>query len=147
MQADIINLLIKYYKEARRAVYLSNEEDEVRVKRDDSNVSQLTERSLSMKNMEVKSKVRAGGRCCVCFDPFSIQNVSIIVFYCCHAYHLTCLMESSNSANDNKRSKATSKEAVSYYEYDDSDADESDNDNISSGAPQMRCILCTTAAG
>ncbi|KAK1383079.1 Vacuolar protein sorting-associated protein 41-like [Heracleum sosnowskyi] len=147
LKADIINLLIKYYKEARRAIYLSNEEDEVRAKRNDSNGSQFTERSLSMKNMEVKSKVRAGGRCCVCFDPFSLQNVSIVVFYCCHAYHLTCLVESANSVNDNKKSKATSQEVVSYYESDHSDAGESDNDNTSSGAPQMRCILCTTAAG
>lgn len=146
-QADIINLLIKYYKEARRAIYLSNEEDEIRAKREDSNASQSAERSLIMKNVEVKSKVGAGGRCCVCFDPFSIQNVSIIVFYCCHAYHLTCLVESANYVNDNKRSKATSQEAVSYYEYDNTDADEGDNDDTSSGAPQMRCILCTTAAG
>ncbi|KAL8146419.1 hypothetical protein AgCh_004237 [Apium graveolens] len=146
LKADIINLLIKYYKEARRAIYMSNEEDEVRSKRDDNRASHLTERSLNMKSMDVKSKTRAGGRCCVCFDPFAIQNVSIIAFYCCHAYHMTCLMDSSNTFNDKKTPAALTQEAVSYYEYDNGDAEDDASDVDTSDAPQMRCILCTTAA-
>lgn len=146
LKADIINLLIKYYKEARRAIYVSNEEDEVRSKRDDNRASHLMERSLNMKSMDVKSKTRAGGRCCVCFDPFAIQNVSIIAFYCCHAYHMTCLMDSANTFNDKKTPAASTEEAVSYYEYDNGDAENDASDDGASGAPQMRCILCTTAA-
>ncbi|KAK6138139.1 hypothetical protein DH2020_028119 [Rehmannia glutinosa] len=60
LKADCVNLLIKYYKEARRAIYLSNEEDESRTKRDNKNrQSQLTERSMSIRNMEVKPKIRS----------------------------------------------------------------------------------------
>ncbi|KAL0436968.1 UNVERIFIED_CONTAM: Vacuolar protein sorting-associated protein 41 [Sesamum radiatum] len=61
LKADCVNLLIKYYKEARRAICLSNEEDEFRTKRDNKNrSSQFAERSMSIRTMEVKSKVRGG---------------------------------------------------------------------------------------
>ncbi|XP_074350636.1 vacuolar protein sorting-associated protein 41 homolog isoform X2 [Apium graveolens] len=148
LKADIINLLIKYYEDARRAIYMSNEEDEVRSKRDDNTTSQLMERSMNMKTMGIKTKTRAGGRCCVCFDPFSIQNVSkIIAFYCCHAYHMTCLMDSANTADDKKTPEAISHDGAWYYEYDDSVLENVDDNNVaSSGSPQMRCILCTTAS-
>ncbi|CBI17115.3 unnamed protein product, partial [Vitis vinifera] len=145
LKADCVNLLVKYYKEARHAIYLSNEEDEARAKRGDSRASQATERPLSMKTMEVKSKTRGGGRCCMCFDPFSIQNVSVIAFFCCHAYHMNCLMDSTYSVSGKQGKGATSQETASDYdEYDNSVDGE---DDASSGAPRMRCILCTTAAG
>lgn len=107
---------------------------------------------MSMKSMEVKSKTRGGGRCCICFDPFSLQNVSIIAFFCCHAYHTTCLMESTISiGGDKKEGGASSKGTTSYYEFengiDNEDDDEDDDEDASSGPPRMRCILCTTAAG
>ncbi|KAK6144309.1 hypothetical protein DH2020_021129 [Rehmannia glutinosa] len=109
LKADCVNLLIKYYKEARRAIYLSNEEDESRTKRDNKNKqSQLTERSMSIRNMEVKPKIRSGTRCCMCFDPFSIQDVSIYIFFCCHAYHETCLMDSIDSISSKKKPAASS---------------------------------------
>ncbi|RVX19935.1 Vacuolar protein sorting-associated protein 41-like [Vitis vinifera] len=109
LKADCVNLLVKYYKEARHAIYLSNEEDEARAKRGDSRASQATERPLSMKTMEVKSKTRGGGRCCMCFDPFSIQNVSVIAFFCCHAYHMNCLMDSTYSVSGKQGKGATSR--------------------------------------
>lgn len=62
---------------------------------------------------------------------------------------MTCLTDSANSVGNKKRSGATSQEAVSYYEYDNGDADEDEDEDdgtSSGGAPQMRCILCTTAA-
>lgn len=125
---------------------MSNEEDEVRSKRDDSTVSHLMERSVNMKTMGIKSKTRAGGRCCVCFDPFSIQNVSVIAFYCCHAYHMTCLMDSANTVDDKKTPAATSHEGAWYYEYDENVTENVDDNDIATlGSPQMRCILCTTA--
>ncbi|KAG8371237.1 hypothetical protein BUALT_Bualt13G0066800 [Buddleja alternifolia] len=147
LKADCVNLLIKYYKEARHAIYLSNEEDESRSKRDNKNrASQFSERSLSIKTMEVKSKIRGGTRCCMCFDPFSIQDDSIYVFFCCHAYHEMCLVDSINSISSKKKpaAKASNLDELSYYEYDngdDEDEDEGDGDD-----ERVRCILCTTAA-
>ena len=125
---------------------MSNEEDEVRSTRDDDTASNLMERSRNMKTMDIKSKTRAGGRCCVCFDPFSIQNVSIIAFYCCHAYHRTCLLDSANTVDEKKTPAPTSHEDAWYYEYEKSDPDNVDDNNIDTlGSLQMRCILCTTA--
>lgn len=142
-QADCVNLLVKYYNEAKHGIYLSNEEDKTRATRDDSRASQAIEKSLSIRNMGVKSKTRGGGRCCMCFDPFSIQSVSVIVFFCCHAYHTTCLMDSTyTSAN---KASGTTRERVSEYEYDNG-YDDDEDDDAESGTPRMRCILCTTAA-
>ncbi|GFZ17830.1 vacuolar protein sorting 41 [Actinidia rufa] len=149
LKTDCVNLLIKYYKEATRAIYLSNEEDEARAKRDEIRASQSSERTPIARTMEVKSKTRGSGRCCICFDPFSIQNVSIIAFFCCHSYHATCLSDSTISvSSSNKESGATSRETESsYYEYGNGDANEEDDDDDTSGGTRMRCILCTTAAG
>lgn len=140
----MVNLLVKYYKEAIHGIYLSNEEDEARTKRNDSRASQVIEKSPGVRSMEVKSKPRGGARCCMCFDPFSIQSLNVIVFFCCHAYHLTCLMDSTCTSGI-KGSGATSRERVADYEYDDSVVEEDDDDTYS-GDSRMRCILCTTAA-
>ncbi|MCL8600365.1 hypothetical protein NAB79_19205, partial [Proteus mirabilis] len=142
LKADCVNLLIKYYKEARHAVYLSNE-DGSRPKRDDSSASQTTDKTPSLRNMEMKSKTKGEGRCCMCFDPFSIQFDSVIVFFCCHAYHLTCLIESASSVS-NHRQKKESSHTSGYEDYDNGEEDDSDGEDAPS---RMRCILCTTAAG
>lgn len=144
-QADCVNLLVKYYKEAKHGVYLTNEEDEARAKRNDSRASQAIERALTLRTTDVKSKTRGGARCCMCFDPFSIQSVSVIVFFCCHAYHTTCLMDSTYTSGNKDKGP---REPVAEYEYDNGDVDEDDDDNddTHSGAPRMRCILCTTAS-
>ena len=95
----------------------------------------------------MKSKTRGGGRCCICFDPFSIQNVSVIVFFCCHAYHTTCLMDSSYTSSSKKETGATSRDTETYDLYNgyvDDDGD--DEEETDAGDPRMRCILCTTAA-
>ncbi|KAM1040502.1 hypothetical protein TB2_029341 [Malus domestica] len=145
LKADIVNLLVKYYKEATHGIYLSNEEDEARSKRNDSRASQVIEKSVGVRSMEVKSKPRGGARCCMCFDPFSIQSVNVIVFFCCHAYHMTCLMDSTYTS-EMKGSVATPSERVDDYGYDDSDVDDNGDDDTQSGGSRMRCILCTTAA-
>uniref|UniRef100_A0A162A733 Vacuolar protein sorting-associated protein 41 homolog n=1 Tax=Daucus carota subsp. sativus TaxID=79200 RepID=A0A162A733_DAUCS len=120
LKGDIINLLIKYYEDARRAIYMSNEEDEVRSTRDDDTASNLMERSRNMKTMDIKSKTRAGGR--------------------------TCLLDSANTVDEKKTPAPTSHEDAWYYEYEKSDPDNVDDNNINTlGSPQMRCILCTTA--
>ncbi|RDX94870.1 Vacuolar protein sorting-associated protein 41-like protein, partial [Mucuna pruriens] len=136
LKADCVNLLVKYYKEARHGISLGNEEDEPRV----------FEKSPSLRTMEVKSKTKGGGRCCICFDPFSIQNVSVIVFFCCHGYHTTCLMDSSYTSSNKKETEATSREETydGYNGYADDASD--DDEETKLDGPRMRCILCTTAA-
>ncbi|XP_043700552.1 vacuolar protein sorting-associated protein 41 homolog [Telopea speciosissima] len=148
LKADCVNLLVKFYKEARHAVFLGSGEEEPRAKRNDNRAAQATGKVAGIGILELKSKTRGGGRCCVCFDPFSIQNVSVIVFYCCHTYHVTCLMDTTNSARHKSGSRATFQESVSsnHYNYDD-DIDDDDVDDTQSGASHLRCILCTTAAG
>lgn len=143
LKADIVNLLVKYYREAIHGIYLSNEEDEARTKRNDSRASQVIEKSPGVRSMEVKSKPRGGARCCMCFDPFSIQSLNVIVFFCCHAYHMTCLMDSTYTSGI-KGSGATSSDRVADYEY--GSVVEEDDDDTQSGDSRMRCILCTTAA-
>ncbi|XP_077247070.1 vacuolar protein sorting 41 [Tasmannia lanceolata] len=137
LKADCVNLLVKYFKEARRGVYLTSEEEEGRAKRDDNSGTQVTERSANARTVELKSRTRGGGRCCMCFDPLSIQNLSVIIFFCCHAYHITCLTGSSDSANVSVHSPSAVPE---------SNSDEEDDENIQSGGSRVRCILCTTAA-
>jgi hypothetical protein len=147
LKADCVNLLVKYYKEARHAIYLTNEEDEARAKRDENTTTQSTGQTPNMRTVEVKSKTRGGGRCCICFDPFSIQNVAIVAFFCCHAYHETCLSDSTNSVSGKKGASPASRDTVSYYEYGNGDVDDEEDDDDSEGGQRMRCILCTTAAG
>ncbi|XP_020973406.1 vacuolar protein sorting-associated protein 41 homolog isoform X3 [Arachis ipaensis] len=144
LKADCVNLLIKYYKEARHGISLGSEEDEPRIKNSDTHDSS---KSLGLRNMEMKSKTRGGGRCCICFDPFSIQNVSVIAFFCCHAYHTTCLTDSSYTSNNSKKEiKSNSRETYDdYNDYMDEEEEEEDEE-AELGAPRMRCILCTTAA-
>ncbi|KAG4988936.1 hypothetical protein JHK85_031919 [Glycine max] len=114
LKADCVNLLIKYYKEARHGISLGNEEDEPRVKMSDTRAS---------------------------------QTVSVIVFFCCHGYHTTCLMDSSYTSSNKKEVQATTLEAETYDDYNGYDDDASDDDEeAKSGGPRMRCILCTTAA-
>lgn len=133
LQADCVNLLIKYFKEARHAVCLSSMEEETHGKRDDNTSTQEMEGIPTARTMDLKSKTRGGARCCLCFDPFSIQNLSVIVFFCCHAYHLSCLLGGSDSINI-ERNVVTNSD-------DDSDGEGH------SGVSRMRCVLCTTASG
>jgi vacuolar protein sorting-associated protein 41 len=114
----------------------------------DHRASQAFEKSLSLKTMEMKSKTRGGGRCCICFDPFSIQNVSVIVFFCCHGYHTTCLTDSYYTSST-REIEPTPKEAESYDDYNGyaDDASDENEEETKSDGPRMRCILCTTAAG
>ncbi|XP_074574083.1 vacuolar protein sorting-associated protein 41 homolog [Curcuma longa] len=134
LKTDCVNLLIKYYKEARRAVYLGIEEEAAHRKREDDAASPKADRAANdVKHMVVKSKTRGGGRCCLCFDPFYIQNISVVVFFCCHGYHISCLTGASGSM-------------ISANNRSDSDDNDSENEDAKlSGSPHLRCVLCTTA--
>lgn len=143
-----MNLLIKCFKEATRGMCISNEENETLSKRDETKMSGSVHRAPGMKSMEIKSKTRGSGRCCMCFDPFPIQDVNVVVFFCSHGYHATCLMESIVSTTSKKEQKTSAKEAVIYYEDENGYVDEDEDEEAGpSGAPKLRCILCTTAAG
>ncbi|KAL4591640.1 hypothetical protein LXL04_004610 [Taraxacum kok-saghyz] len=136
LKADIVNLLVKYYKEARRAIFLTDTENGTRSNTDHEGSNPM-DRAPVLKSMEPKSKTRAGGRCCICFEPLPIQT-SVVVFFCCHAYHLNCLIDSTNSI--------TTKKSAHSYDNGDYIDDENDEDTPTGGS-RMRCVLCTTAAG
>ncbi|CAD6261788.1 unnamed protein product [Miscanthus lutarioriparius] len=87
LKADCVNLLVKYYHEARRGVYMASMDEE---------------------------------------------DISVIVFYCCHAYHLSCLEGGLDSMRSNSNQ--------------DSDSGTDDEDGSPSGQSRIRCVLCTTAA-
>ncbi|KAF9674481.1 hypothetical protein SADUNF_Sadunf10G0131700 [Salix dunnii] len=119
-------LKVKYYIEARRAICLSNEEEDARATRDGSRDSQAVGRIASARTMEVKSKTRGDTRCCMCFDPFSIRDVSVVPLFCCHAYHMSCLMDSMHTVSGRKGSGATS----GMSEYDSSDKDDENEETV-----------------
>ncbi|RWV76910.1 hypothetical protein GW17_00062341, partial [Ensete ventricosum] len=60
-----------------------------------------------------------------------LQNLSVVVFFCCHAYHIACLIGASDSMNEASNAS-------------DSD-DDSENDDAQSRRSRMCCVLCTTA--
>ncbi|KAL0927682.1 hypothetical protein M5K25_001880 [Dendrobium thyrsiflorum] len=134
LKTDCVNLLIKYYKEAQRAVCMGSTEEEKHHKAGESSSTLESQRgSNAGSSIELKSRIRGSGRCCLCFDPFSIQNVSVVVFFCCHAYHSTCLAGGSDSFN-----------MGSYVANSD---DKDDDEDAPAEGSQIRCVLCTTAAG
>ncbi|KAI0529161.1 hypothetical protein KFK09_001708 [Dendrobium nobile] len=134
LKTDCVNLLIKYYKEAQRAVCMGSTEEEKHSKAAESSSTLESQRgSSNAGSIELKSRIRGSGRCCLCFDPFSIQNVSVVVFFCCHAYHATCLAGGSDSFN------------MGSYVANSDDKDDDDED-APAGESQIRCVLCTTAA-
>ncbi|RRT69081.1 hypothetical protein B296_00025127 [Ensete ventricosum] len=59
------------------------------------------------------------------------MNLSVVVFFCCHAYHIACLIGASDSMNEASNAS-------------DSD-DDSENDDAQSRRSRMCCVLCTTA--
>lgn len=157
VQTDIVNLLVKCFNEARRGVCISNEEDNSRAKREDNNRSFsqriVVDKSLSIKMTEVKSKTRGDTRCCICFDPVSIRWDTVVVFFCCHAYHMTCLMDAAFSNSNNKTTKGSSGYEYSYdnsvdeeEEEEEDEEEDEDGDGDRPGRSRLRCILCTTAA-
>ncbi|ONK67222.1 uncharacterized protein A4U43_C06F17820 [Asparagus officinalis] len=127
---------MKYYKEARHAIYLSSIEEETLRRREDNTSNNEMAIMPTSRTMDVKSKTRGGARCCLCFDPFSLQNLSVIIFFCCHAFHVSCLLGGADSID-------IGSEDIMHIGDDGDDSDEDGN----SGGSWMRCVLCTTTSG
>lgn len=111
----------------------------------------VVDKSVSMKMTEVKSKTRGDTRCCMCFDPVSIRGDTVVVFFCCHGYHMTCLMDAAFSNSNNKSTKGSSANDYGYdngeeEEEDEDEEEDDDGDGDRPGRSRLRCILCTTAA-
>ena len=152
IQADCVNLSLRYLAEARHAIYLGNRDEE-----QINGLHRKTQRKSfnkapnhGAKGGRITSTSGGSGKCCICFDPVALQNVSVIAFFCAHAYHVTCLAESSDYPNmeisrtkmDNSllnSNKLPESMKSSSYENGDIHSEYSERSNI-------RCILCTTAA-
>lgn len=151
LKADCVNLLVKYFYEARHAIYIGSREDELNVNqygRENAVIRRDDRRLSTEKNTTKSSNSRATGRCCICLDPLSIQHVSVIAFFCTHTYHITCLTDTTTSVTKDSSKKSGSKFIGGFGDtQQNSFQDESDDDSSTdSNGPRMRCILCTTAA-
>lgn len=147
-----MDLLVRYYDEARHAVRVGGSEydtekpDEPSANGGDS--VKVSAASLSRTNKaggkggRMPTNYGGSGRCCICFDPVALQNVAVVAFFCTHAYHGTCLNDTSGilpseeSGGGLRRSGSHMNDTVTYG---------SSYDDPPDPAP-MRCILCTTAA-
>jgi hypothetical protein len=150
-----VDLLVRYYDEARHAIRVGGAEkgdeagDGVA---DASKLGPVLRRAGSpikgVKTGRISSSVSGSGLCCICLDPVALQNVAVVAFFCSHAYHVTCLNDTSGISKASENKKKPEKDLgfrigqgiASLYDEEDNDEEEESN------SPSMRCILCTTAA-
>jgi vacuolar protein sorting-associated protein 41 len=87
---------------------------------------------LRVQALDIKSRTRCGARCCLCFDPLPIQDISATVLYCCHAYRLSCLEGGLDLMKSNSNQ----------------DSNNGSDDDVGSPSAEslVRCVLCTTAS-
>lgn len=143
---------MRYYDEARHAVRVGGSEYDME-KPDEPSANggdsvKVSAASLSRTNKaggkggRMPTNYGGSGRCCICFDPVALQNVAVVAFFCTHAYHETCLNDTSGilpseeSGGGLRRSGSHMNDTATYG---------SSYDDPPDPAP-MRCILCTTAA-
>lgn len=157
-QADCVDLLVRYYDEARHAIRLGGAE---KVEETGDGVADAVKsgpvlgRAASavkrgIKPGRISSSVSGSGLCCICLDPVALQNVAVVAFFCSHAYHVTCLNDTSGIRPKGSDGKKESDKDLGYliglgtaslYEQATDDEDEEESDSH-----PMRCILCTTAS-
>lgn len=156
LKADCVDLLVRYYDEARHAIFVGS--------RDDGLTPSVNGRKGFEQRVQSSASTRLGsqagkasrmtastggsGRCCICLDPVALQNVSVIAFFCTHAYHITCLTDSSDNAQPDKLkrkdySMPNGVQTQSMRSMLENGGDVFTNEIHRSS---MRCILCTTAA-
>ncbi|CAM6096608.1 unnamed protein product [Calypogeia fissa] len=160
LKSDCVDLLVRYYDEARHAIRVGGAErgeEAGEVGGEAVKPGSLLGRAgrsiqRGIKTGRISSSVSGSGLCCICLDPVALQNVAVVAFFCSHAYHVTCLNDTSgirSKASD--KNKKESEKGLAFqidqgtarlYEQADDDEDEEESDT-----PRMRCILCTTASG
>ncbi len=96
------------------------------------------------KGGRIPNSIGGSGRCCICFDPLALQKVAVVAFFCTHAYHETCLHDTSGIVSSEQERDNGLQKSGSGMNETASDPRESNGD-LSNPAP-LRCILCTTAA-
>ncbi|KAH7276323.1 hypothetical protein KP509_39G002800 [Ceratopteris richardii] len=143
LKTDCVNLSVRYLLEARHAIFVGSRGGKGSKRVESKGQDKLT--SLGDRTNLVSG---GSGKCCICFDPVALQNVSVVAFFCAHVYHVTCLAESSDSIHlDSSRGQQNNLlpngiGAHSFEMYQENgDTQTLENDRLS-----MRCILCTTAA-
>jgi hypothetical protein len=147
LKSDCVDLLVRYYDEARHAVRVGGSEYDTK-KSDEPSLNggdsiKVSAASLSRTNKaggkggRMPTNYGGSGRCCICFDPVALQNVAVVAFFCTHAYHETCLNDTSgilpSDESGGLRRAGSNMNDIGTY------------DDTPDPAP-MRCILCTTAA-
>ncbi|KAL3690864.1 hypothetical protein R1sor_004515 [Riccia sorocarpa] len=162
LKADCVDLLVRYYDEARHAIRVGGGENGLKPQSDGQNGAISPAPVMNFVNAgnqrgtktgRISSTVSGSGLCCICLDPVALQNVAVVAFFCSHAYHVTCLNDTSGirSQGSDLNKKEVQKDlafrigqglsTASLYDHPDDDEEEGE-----SGSPPMRCILCTTAS-
>lgn len=153
LKADCVNLLVRYYDEARHAIFVGSRDDGLTPgmngRRGSVDKPMTRQSSLGGKGSRTNLNTGGSGRCCICLDPVALQNVSVIAFFCTHAYHVTCLADSSDNPQTNNIQKEKGYSIPNGVQTPgttsilENGGDMYTNEYQRSG---MRCILCTTAA-
>ncbi len=153
-QADCVDLLVRYYDEARHAIRVGGSEfdpgehAQARANGGEpliaNGASTSQGRKGGSKGGRIPNNIGGSGRCCICFDPVALQKVAVVAFFCTHAYHETCLNDTSGIASSEQETPSGPLKPGSRTNNTVSGAGETNGD-LSNPAP-LRCILCTTAA-
>lgn len=151
LKADCVNLSVRYLVEARHAILVGSRDDGLRQGAERKAQSAGLRKLPSQGGKGGRATLTTGGsgKCCICFDPVALQNVSVVAFFCAHVYHVTCLAESSD--NPQVEISRTRKESFlpngirtqSMRTLPPENGEIHAQEHQRSG---LRCILCTTAA-
>ena len=141
---------MRYYDEARHAIRVGGSENDVDEPLESNGNGEdsvrwsargsFRENKAGSKGGRILTNMGGSGRCCICFDSVSLQNVAVVAFFCSHAYHETCLNDTSgiqSSEESGGLMRTTSNMNDNNYGME--------NGNSADHAP-LRCILCTTAS-
>jgi hypothetical protein len=153
LKADCVNLLVRYYDEAHHAIRVGGSEFDTGVRglasanggeSKRANGASTSGGKGGSKGGRTPNSIGGSGRCCICFDPLALQKVAVVAFFCTHAYHETCLHDTSGIVNSEQERDNGPQKSGSGMNETASDPRESNGD-LSNPAP-LCCILCTTAA-
>jgi hypothetical protein len=154
LKADCVDLLVRYYDEARHAIRVGGSEFDLGEHAQASanggeplianGASTSQGRKGGSKGGRIPNNIGGSGRCCICFDPVALQKVAVVAFFCTHAYHETCLNDTNGIASSEQETPSGPLKSGSRTNNTVSGAGEI-NEDSSNPAP-LCCILCTTAA-